>query len=357
MIFLADFPPPVHGMANVNLAVYNVLKDEVDVNVFKIDTSPPVPVKYFTTRLWVVAKLIVFPFLIVKLLFAFIFMQYRVVYRPINAGWGQFFDFVFLAISRLFKADIYIHHHCFNYLSSNRKLFSVLNYIAGKRCIHIVLGDEMKAELCERYGIHEINVRVLSNLAFFDETSKKKPNKNNKIVIGHLANLCEEKGLAIFIDVCRVLKEQGFKFNALLAGPFNSVEDQAIYEKNSDLVRYLGPLYGKEKTSFFESLDVFVFPSKYVNEAEPLVLYESAQFGCFLLGTRRGCMKSVIERLDGTSFNECHDLPLLIAEEIQRVNSSCFLSGEFVEMRRQLFNDQMVREKLVLTDVINEIKS
>ncbi len=40
---------------------------------------------------------------------------------------------------------------------------------------------------------------------------------------------------------------------------------------------YLGPIYGDAKTAFYGNLDVLLFPSNYVNEAEPLVIHEACE--------------------------------------------------------------------------------
>lgn len=53
----------------------------------------------------------------------------------------------------------------------------------------------------------------------------------------------------------------------------------------------------------FKNIDVFAFPSKYINEAEPLVLYEALQYGSFIVGSRQGSMQEVINKVDGVSFS------------------------------------------------------
>jgi hypothetical protein len=60
--------------------------------------------------------------------------------------------------------------------------------------------------LLSAYCIKEDNIKILSNLAFFEVQPPDKSVKNGtKIKVGHLASLCSEKGVDIFINICRSL--------------------------------------------------------------------------------------------------------------------------------------------------------
>jgi glycosyltransferase involved in cell wall biosynthesis len=67
-------------------------------------------------------------------------------------------------------------------------------------------------------------------------------------------------------------------------------------------MKYLSSVYGENKKNYFSNLDVFIFPSIYKNEAEPLVIYEAAQYGSIIIGSEIGCMKEVIKSLNGLSY-------------------------------------------------------
>jgi glycosyltransferase involved in cell wall biosynthesis len=168
--------------------------------------------------------------------------------------------------------------------------------------------------LCELYGISNDNIIVISNSAFFENSTQvgvaymKEP---VFISLGHLANLCVEKGLDDFIQVCKKLQDSGMEFEAKLAGPTINDQSKCVVEKACKEIpnlTYLGPVYGKQKSDFFRSIDIFIFPSKYKNEAEPLVLYEAAQYGALNIGTEVGCMKDVLAQLGGVSFSTSKDL-------------------------------------------------
>ena len=53
---------------------------------------------------------------------------------------------------------------------------------------------------------------------------------------------------------------------------------------------YLGSLYGSQKQAWFNQIDLFLFPSKYNNEAYPLVLIEAIHANAVILTTPIGCL-------------------------------------------------------------------
>jgi len=316
MIFLMDLPKPVHGMSNVNLAVLNAA-NALTLKHGTVNTVPSYASRLFNTRIWVVAK-------ILHTFFCFFYFSVLsisnikgVVYRPINGGLGQVYDLVYIILCRLFFNDIYIHHHSFNYLNKKSLLFTVLNKVMGKRSIHVVLGPKMGERLSTIYGVKPEQIELLSNISFFKEDKAEVRSSQKELVIGHMANLCVDKGIEVFASLCRELKARNMLFKAKIAGPFVDVSSGNVVQElllELDEVEYLGSVYGDDKEAFFELLDVFVFPSK--NEAEPLVLYEAAQYGALNLGTQRGCMQDVIRDLQGFSFPEDENLVMNLANSI-----------------------------------------
>ncbi|WP_415893538.1 glycosyltransferase [Neptuniibacter sp. PT8_73] len=318
MIFLLDLPQPTHGMSSVNKNILDLACQRGALpNV--INTVPSYASVFFGGYIWVFVKFVHFFFCFFKLLFFLVFFDRSVVYRPINGGGGQIFDIAFILLVRIFRVQIVIHHHSFNYLNRRSLLFSILQKLSGPNSLHVVLGKVMAEKLSDLYDINDSQMHILSNVAFFTEKSTD-VSKNCIPVIGHLSNLCVDKGIIEFVDLCKALITSGFDFQAVIAGPFSDKSVQLVVEnaiKEMSQVKYLGPLYGTEKDKFFSSLDVFVFPSRYKNEAEPLVLYEAAEYGALTLGTQRGCMATVIKALGGESFIEGENVASVMSDVIQ----------------------------------------
>jgi Glycosyltransferase len=359
MIFLMDLPNPIHGMSNVNLAVLNKA-NELGLKPRVINTVPSYAARLFNTRLWSLFKIAHTLYCYTHLFLLSFFNIKGVVYRPINGGAGQVYDLLYILLCRLFLNKIYIHHHSFNYLNDKSMLFFALNKAAGPSAVHVVLGERMGELLTKLYGIENKNIKVVSNLSLFGSKSIAGSSQDSEqVVLGHLANLCIEKGVGVFIDVCRALKVMNVDFKAKVAGPF--ADDTArntvlMAAEEFPEIEYLGPLYAREKEDFYQSIDCFVFPSMYKNEAEPLVLYEAALTGGYLVGSRRGCMQDVITRLSGSSIDEGSEMVELIVQAIITKVENKGLSSQARSDRVESFQVERNVAQAALTGLLADME-
>ena len=360
MIFLGDLPNPVHGMSSVNNAVLDEAKS-AGIELRVINTVPSYAAGFFGGKLWPVFKFFHSILCFFKLFFYLIRFN-NIVYRPINGGSGQLYDLIYLFVIKLFRSEVIIHHHSFNYLNNYSALYSRLNEMAGS-ALHVVLGDSMGERLIELYGVHKSQIHVLSNVSFFDKGNQSISTygpDDSLVSVGHLANLCIEKGVGDFIDLCRSLVNMKVPFEAYIAGPFtDSVSKTLVLSACEEIaqINYLGPLYGEKKDSFFKSLDVFVFPSQYCNEAEPLVLYEAGEFGVLNVGTKRGCMSSVINSLGGYAIDETDTLVSDMASVVKKLYEEGGLSQRSKEIRIDLFLQAKREGQLSLQHLLRMMKA
>jgi len=356
VICLVDLPRPVHGMANINkVMIREFVASGLTVKI--INTVPSYAWFLFPGKPWTVYKILHTLFCYIRFFIHSFSNIGGVVYRPINGGVGQVYDLVYLVLARIFRNKIFIHHHAFDYINKYKILFYLINFVAGERAVHIILGDEMGEGLSKLYQIEKQNFRIVSNLAFFEQSIVgQNESHNNKIQVGYLANLSIEKGVDSFADVCRSLKSIGVDFEAKIAGPFSNSQSEKIVRlivNDIDGVRYVGPLYGEKKKDFYQSLDCFIFPSK--NEAEPLVLYEAALFGAYLAGTRYGCMQSMINGLRGFSVVDGRSVARDIAHAVQEALLDNAFSCDNRNVRVECFNNQRNKAKQFLSSFINEL--
>ncbi|MCF6763000.1 glycosyltransferase family 4 protein [Pseudomonas fragi] len=361
MIFIGDHPPPLHGMSKINKEMLHKLK-LTTLNIYLINTVPSSKSDSFSSRSWLYYKIVHTLYVFALYFLALPRLKHKVVYRPINGGRGQIFDLVYIGLARIFRKKIYIHHHSFNYINTYSSLFSTLNLLAGTKSIHIVLGAEMAQELQNKYHINETNIRVLSNAAFFTPNEASLPREQNNIItIGHLANLSTDKGIDIFDKLCRKLDMLGVPFKASIAGPYHDAAAKIIVDslcKHLPQVTYLGPLYDGPKSDFFRGLDFFVFPSKYKNEAEPLVLYEAAEHGAYLIGSTAGCMRSSIEYLGGLSKRiECTDEWVSCISKTIEAQPTDVASESLRQHRKENFLNLVKDSQLKINSIIMEMHS
>ena len=166
--------------------------------------------------------------------------------------------------------------------------------------MHICLCDTMRERLREKYP-QVRQVIVCSNAAFAGpmlSTSSHPVNPDTTLVLGHLGNLMLEKGLQEVIALYRAGRQVGLDLTLHLAGPFTSLETERIVREASaklgDSLRWQGEFADEGRDAFFRTVDLFVLPSRYRHEAEPLVVLEALSAGVPVVAFRRGCLKTQV---------------------------------------------------------------
>lgn len=98
----------------------------------------------------------------------------------------------------------------------------------------------------------------------------------------YFSNLMLEKGIIDFLDVAE-MTGQGVEFS-VFGRPLNegSTDAVAIRARLNNLpanTRYIGPVYGDDRLKAWAPIDVILFPSFYLTEAQPLVIIEAMSMG------------------------------------------------------------------------------
>jgi glycosyltransferase involved in cell wall biosynthesis len=118
-------------------------------------------------------------------------------------------------------------------------------------------------------------------------------NKKTSCSIGFMSNLSAAKGLDEFLALAATLENLPFEFH--LAGPIADKKYTWIAEGNlPSNISWMGHLDESGKRDFFSKIDIFVFPTKYQNEAEPLVLYEAMSSGALVISYDVGCIRQML---------------------------------------------------------------
>ena len=358
MIFLLDLPKPIHGLSVMNKAFIDKMSSQTG-NHFVINTTPSYAVRFYNGYIWTLVKFFHTTYCVLRLLYILLKYQDRTIYRPINGGWGQFYDLLFIVVIRLFGCKIYIHHHSFKYLHKKTLLFTMINRLSFRHASHIVLAGSMKSLLCKNYFIADDIVFVLSNLALLEFVEKPpRTNDNSVLKIGFLSDCTVDKGIDVFIDVCQILVKNKIEFSAEIAGPLFSKNESNLVSsalKTNANIKYLGSLYGEDKCRFFERIDCFIFPSKYAHEAEPVVLYEAAFHGTLLIATKQGAVESVMAKLGGICISTPESAYEITKVLLSGVDSSKFNYSERLK-RKILFESQKKIEEASSNDLIQVLR-
>lgn len=285
-------PPPRHGVSTVNEAVGN-LADGRGIRTLRLDTAPVSLSRSLSVRLrrfgriWNTAKAAA----------SFAGAGRGPIYISLSGGLGLVWEAWFAWIARRAGARVIVHHHSFRYLDQPYWPMRLLVRAAGTGAIHVALGADMAAALRHRYvGIGE--TLVLSNAAFVGPPLRGEcASARTPLTVGLLSNLSADKGLHDFLSLVEASLGRGLPWKFIAAGPFENPSDAGWVTariKGMSNAEYRGPLYGEAKTNFLREIDVFVFPTQYRHEAEPLVVLEALRCGRPVIAYGRGCIRNLL---------------------------------------------------------------
>ena len=196
--------------------------------------------------------------------------------------------------------NILIHHHTFRpvYKAPLRSM-RLLVFLAGARQTHILLSRNMAALFRKFYGTgRDLRVIAVSN-AWLSPPARPADVSPcaRAITLGHMSVLTREKGVLQVLDIHRALLRRGIEAGLIIAGPVKDEElrqEIAAYCEHEPSATYLGPVSGDAKARFFASITDFVLPSSLVDEAEPLVMYETMSLGVNFYATPVGCIPEIL---------------------------------------------------------------
>jgi glycosyltransferase involved in cell wall biosynthesis len=219
------------------------------------------------------------------------------VYLSASGGYAILYETAFALIARRSGAPVAIHHNSFRYINERFWPMKLLRWAAGRAAVHIMLSESMARRFAAAYG--DVKYLCVSNCAFLQPPlmTIAKPTRG-PCVVGFLSNLSEEKGLEDVMALAELARSQGLPWRFRIGGPFASMRCEARYRSRLEKlenVELLGSLLGDAKCDFYASLDVFVMPTRYFNEAEPIVVLEAMQYGVPVIAYERGVLPEVLQ--------------------------------------------------------------
>jgi|GEM_PF-4526791 len=225
-------------------------------------------------------------------------LRYRVtLYMPVNAFSGVHLNVLLLYFVRPFCSRVILHHHVFRYIEVFDERMAWLCSLMPHKVLHLTQCEKMNEGLIKLYG-DGLNCLSISNALWVSENGLPQKRKGEgPLVFGHLSNLCEAKGSHEVLDIVRQFRQEGLEARLVMAGPYASEETRKVIEEvlalNPELVDYRGPVYGADKSDFFEDIDIFLFPSR--SETEGIVSLEALSWGCPVIAYNVGCLSNRID--------------------------------------------------------------
>lgn len=352
IIFIGPLPPPVHGFSAINFAMHNLLKDR-NIELITFNRTPPIS-KYAFIRL--AGKLVHVFMQVLSVSMLLIKSKPRSVYVGLSGGLGQLFDLPFLLLTHLFGVKVFIHHHSYAYINSPTGISKAVFYLT-KNARHIALCESMKISLQEVYGLDEKNVLALSNSAFDVDTNLVSEKSERVLTLGFISNITADKGIFEFFDLIELLNKQNCKVCGRIAGPVNKDIQGEFNRRISSLnnVIHLGPVYGQSKQDFYSNIDILSFPTKYVNEAEPVTIIEALKNGIPVVAALRGCIADQIDSRCGLVIGNYENIVKDSAIYVQKILTDSSFFAEQKAGARLKFNQLHSVNYKKLELLINEI--
>ncbi len=301
ILLIGPLPPPITGNSLANkIVVENLPKYYPNTFVDYINTSYPTFKedigKFSLKKVFTYAK------------------QYKGMYKILKTDkvymtTGQTFFGVlkyapYIYFSKLLNKELIVHIHGDYLWQEYEKLNGIkkkiFKHLLSKFDKGIVLSKTLRRNLTP--FLPNDKVFELPNFVedyLFNIDIKKKLEKNfNELRIIHLSNLMKEKGILDFLQALIELKKEGIAFKAKIAGNIDDkLKDEIIKYLNElkDNTEYLGVISGQEKKDMLEWGNIFVFPTYYKIEGQPISVLEAMATGNIILTTNQGGISNIFK--------------------------------------------------------------
>lgn len=279
--FIAPFPPPLNGQSNYNKVLLEIIEQQANVTCIEIGKDTKDKLRRSLQNTWIVLTRI---------------PRGATVYTSAPGQMGLWLFLLTILALRLRGLDHFVHHHSFRGvnlapMASHRWLAR----LGGPYQRHVFLSETMFDGYAKAYlsDVQKARALVVPNAFLFAQGLTTLPHREGPITIGHLSVMTREKGVDYILALIEHLLP-GTDFRFLLGGPIKDnalrAEVAALIATHGDRVEWTGPLQGEAKAAFYARADLFVLPSKLIDEADPLVLLESFAAGTVASASKRGCI-------------------------------------------------------------------
>jgi glycosyltransferase involved in cell wall biosynthesis len=283
LLFIGLFPPPVNGQRVVTQCMFERLSAIASVTGYDTDRF---------RRLGALSKPLSTLVACIVLIWARLGGCTSLYLAP-HSGAGLIYSCLIALVSRCCGYALAVHYHSYRNFGRYTRLMGAFLGICGPNALHVVLAPPMARDLRRLYRSAR-HVTVVSNTTFVPPRSPEREFGTRRLRLGHLSNLSREKGIVMVLDCLRALRARGIEVELWLAGPAEDAETAALIAdaqaRFGSYLRYLGRLDAADVPSFYGDIDVFLFPTAYEHEAEPLVIVDAASAGVPVIATDRGCI-------------------------------------------------------------------
>lgn len=232
------------------------------------------------------------------------------LYLTANSKGGLIMTGLIVTAARRLGYKIYLHHHAYNYIDQYDKKMAWIDRNMGPDDVHLVHCPQMMEDFRARYP-SKCRFEFLYPSIVSLPLAQPRGQMPEPFRLGFLANLTVAKGLDLVLETFRVLRQRGRNVHLCLAGPCSTAEaehlvNQAL-EEHKGVISHVGGIYDERKIEYFNSIDCFLFPTKYDCESWGIVLNEALASGLPVVTTDRGCVRTLLGSRGGAIVDDSRD--------------------------------------------------
>ena len=303
--FIAQFPPPIHGLSKAIDTLYNSkLSEKYEFTSVDITNNKSIILN------------------ILELIKSDADLYYLTISQTTG---GNIRDLIIIKLLLMKKKKVLIHLHggYFRTMLENDciKIIKTINLKLFRRLSGaIVLGNSLKPifkDIVEENKIHVVENCVDEQYLIKEEKFKLKLenlDSKDKLNIVYLSNFIESKGYKDILKVAKICRDNNVKkFNFIFAGKFYSDEDKKQFKEYicinrlEDITDYRGIVGGHEKLDMLQQGDIFMLLTRYPKEGQPISIIEGMANGMSIITTDYAGIPDLIKHGENGYFVEYKD--------------------------------------------------
>jgi glycosyltransferase involved in cell wall biosynthesis len=300
--FIGPFPDPVNGCSLANEVLYRYLTSIDTLSVSKIDTNTP-DMSSETVGSYSNKK--VLNFLKKYLKTGSIFGSDVIYTTPGQTFFGILkyapYYLSCIALNKPYIIHVHGNHLGNEYLSLRGWRKGIFRYFISKAAAGIVLSNSLRKNFTGL--LPEKKVYSVSNFAEDKIALSHKQVKEKQVLkLLYLSNLMIEKGILDLLDALLILKEKDIHFEASIAGKIEKDIEHVVREKLSQLqpnVKYVGVVHGQKKIDLLSESNIFILPTYYKMEGQPISLIEGMATGNIIITTAFSGIPDIVTTENG----------------------------------------------------------
>ena len=318
ILLIGTLPPPLSGQT----LSFEMLLDKLKLYyaVKHINISPQIDLNSFFYNFFRVFNFIYYFY---NLVFLCIKNKFYCSYITISQSKKGFFrDFFFILILSFFKIKIIVHLKGGNYdnfyYKQNFFIKKLIVYSLLKTKKIVVLGKSIEHIFHFEEKLKD-KIEIIYNCLTFDlpgKIIKEDLISKKKLNILFLSNLIESKGYNDILEALSMLKKENIEFDASFCGSFYLSSDDTQKYNVTDLknkffkkiqdynlnrnVKYISDLNFKDKIHELLISDIFILPTNYIYEGQPVSIIEALAFKNIVISTKYRSIPDMIdENIEG----------------------------------------------------------